>query len=131
MQRYYRAQGLLCLHYSFSLVFLGDSWLTLSSSLTLEPGLGTIFSYWVVAYNFDILFLPCITFYFVMFSCWLLEDYSFSNEDRKGVNLEGIGMGRNWEEGKEKKLWSEYVLWKNNLFIIKRICAGQDGSKYY
>lgn len=120
MQRYYRAPGPLCLYYSFSLVFLRDSWLTLSCSLTFGPGLGTIFLLMGCCMQlYMIFFLPCIIFCFIMFTCWLLEDYSFSNEERKGVSLEGVEMGRNWQEGKEIKLWSEYVLWENNLFIIK------------
>lgn len=42
--------------------------------------------------------LHLIIFYFVIFGCFLLADYSFLMRDNKGVEPEGVGDGEDLEE---------------------------------
>lgn len=66
----------------------------------------------------------CICMCFVCFSPCLVCPHLvclfvlFSNEKIKGVDLGGWGgSGRSFRDG---KLWSEYTVWKKNLFSIKK-----------
>jgi hypothetical protein len=45
-----------------------------------------------------IVLLHLIIFYFVMFGCFLLEDYAFLMRDKGGVEPEGVGGGEDLEE---------------------------------
>jgi hypothetical protein len=50
------------------------------------------------------MFLSYLTIFYLVISCYLLEACSFLMRDRKGMDLDGEEMVKNWKEQREGKL---------------------------
>ena len=58
-------------------------------------------------------------FYFVIFHCYLVGPCSFLIRDIKGVDPDGRGSEEELREVREKKMYSDYIVWEKNLCLMK------------
>lgn len=102
---------------AFSSVLLWDSWICKLMHLWfLCLLLGHFFSCWLGLSSLEMIAFAClITLFFVMFCCYHLQAYSFLMGDKNEVN----SFVRNWEDYREGKLYSDYVVSVKNLYLIK------------
>lgn len=88
-------------------------------SLTPLPPLGTLFFQLVclVQLRCEDFLSSLPGFCIVIFGSCFLEDCSFLMQRRSGSGRGEVMVG-SWEEWRDGKLWSGYIVWEKNLFSM-------------